>query len=682
MTHQNPQYMSLHQSLNTVSTPDLLLGSSLFPSQPSQQGTDITTHTDSQATTMVFNQPLHTSSQSAFTQVSQLSPSIDLHHSPQTPTNTGIKRTRSQMDSDHPGSLHPPRKRNRTAEEQGRSDSLPHSTQAVDEASTDPSAGSQQGFAPHTPSLGSRLPHLRLLRGGAPQPQPQAQAQTSVPRPPTTPTSAHRPPLAPRMGVSQYSQALSQGSSQMRTQPSQTSQPSQRSSTAGSTSRYKPRSRDGSSKLIDYTRKLLCQLASTSERTAEGYPRVDRDTLERVCDIPKRRLYDVTNPLETLGFVKRCKGRIAWVGGDLGLFDFVPKDALNVANPPVINDPDRASHIETMLIKPTSSRQLSGLRGRVAELRARHQRETIDLIKDGLNWISYRDVDIAVRGILRETAQGSTLPGYEAPSPSLHHPANPSGMPHPQPHMHPGTGHTQPGVGQHHRRGLSTTVEERDKAAALLVGGGQPTVIGIPGSRDTELNVNLGPVGQRSVVAVTSTKPLFVEVVAAKNMQIRPHRDYGMLPSLHYDVLTPKQDYRHSSVDPPHSVGPHRTPGSVAAALSLDLPASRARTAVYSGGLHQQQHGSSTLPVNTTTTTASGGVLPSQIAVPKNFITSDPFRTPMITDLSEIGVERTAGASGDPLFGDRAVTPLSSELLTPCFTDRLTPWGGVDMPFL
>jgi hypothetical protein len=62
-------------------------------------------------------------------------------------------------------------------------------------------------------------------------------------------------------------------------------------------------------------------LSESEARTKDGDVCVGKDEILKITN--KRRLYDVTGPLEAMGLIETTKINIIWTGGKLGGFSFV-----------------------------------------------------------------------------------------------------------------------------------------------------------------------------------------------------------------------------------------------------------------------------------------------------------------------------------------------------------------------
>ncbi|GIQ82120.1 hypothetical protein KIPB_003205 [Kipferlia bialata] len=85
-----------------------------------------------------------------------------------------------------------------------------------------------------------------------------------------------------------------------------------------------PKADAAGSKLRELTRGLLACFSNAAAKSG-----ADSVTVKEVTDflaIPKRRIYDVTNPLEAIGLLRRTRGKLSWTGPPLSSFSF-----LNVA---------------------------------------------------------------------------------------------------------------------------------------------------------------------------------------------------------------------------------------------------------------------------------------------------------------------------------------------------------------
>lgn len=70
------------------------------------------------------------------------------------------------------------------------------------------------------------------------------------------------------------------------------------------------------------------ELADSEARTKDGDVCVGKDEILKITN--KRRLYDVTGPLEAMGLIETTKINIIWTGCRIGAFAFVPPTARNV----------------------------------------------------------------------------------------------------------------------------------------------------------------------------------------------------------------------------------------------------------------------------------------------------------------------------------------------------------------
>lgn len=78
---------------------------------------------------------------------------------------------------------------------------------------------------------------------------------------------------------------------------------------------------------IELARRLICELSTSAARTREGYVCIAKDDLLTITN--KRRLYDVTGPLEAMGVIQTTKLFIIWTGPRLGSFSFVSSSSRN-----------------------------------------------------------------------------------------------------------------------------------------------------------------------------------------------------------------------------------------------------------------------------------------------------------------------------------------------------------------
>lgn len=87
------------------------------------------------------------------------------------------------------------------------------------------------------------------------------------------------------------------------------------------------RERQSTTRSIELARRLICELSTSAARTREGYVCIAKDDLLSVTN--KRRLYDVTGPLEAMGVIQTTKLFIIWTGPRLGSFSFVNSSSRN-----------------------------------------------------------------------------------------------------------------------------------------------------------------------------------------------------------------------------------------------------------------------------------------------------------------------------------------------------------------
>lgn len=69
------------------------------------------------------------------------------------------------------------------------------------------------------------------------------------------------------------------------------------------------------------------ELAESEARTKDGDVCVGKDDILKITN--KRRLYDVTGPLEAMGLIQTTKINIVWTGCKIGCFWFVPANSRN-----------------------------------------------------------------------------------------------------------------------------------------------------------------------------------------------------------------------------------------------------------------------------------------------------------------------------------------------------------------
>lgn len=79
---------------------------------------------------------------------------------------------------------------------------------------------------------------------------------------------------------------------------------------------------------IDLARRLVQELSESAARTKEGHICIAKDELLTITN--KRRLYDVTGPLEAMGLIETNKSSIIWAGPRIGSFSFIPRTACNI----------------------------------------------------------------------------------------------------------------------------------------------------------------------------------------------------------------------------------------------------------------------------------------------------------------------------------------------------------------
>lgn len=84
---------------------------------------------------------------------------------------------------------------------------------------------------------------------------------------------------------------------------------------------------DNKTRSIDLARRIVMELAESEARTKDGDVCVGKDDILKITN--KRRLYDVTGPLEAMGLVLTTKINIVWTGCRIGAFAFVPSAARN-----------------------------------------------------------------------------------------------------------------------------------------------------------------------------------------------------------------------------------------------------------------------------------------------------------------------------------------------------------------
>lgn len=78
---------------------------------------------------------------------------------------------------------------------------------------------------------------------------------------------------------------------------------------------------------IDLARRIILELADSEARTKDGDLCVGKDEVLKITN--KRRLYDVTGPLEAMGLIETTKINIIWTGCRIGAFSFVPSTCRN-----------------------------------------------------------------------------------------------------------------------------------------------------------------------------------------------------------------------------------------------------------------------------------------------------------------------------------------------------------------
>ncbi|TNJ27509.1 hypothetical protein GMRT_10812 [Giardia muris] len=80
---------------------------------------------------------------------------------------------------------------------------------------------------------------------------------------------------------------------------------------------------------IEMARRLILELSRSAARTREGYVCIAKDDLLSITN--KRRLYDVTGPLEAMGVIQTTRLFIVWMGPRLDSFTFVDPTSLNAS---------------------------------------------------------------------------------------------------------------------------------------------------------------------------------------------------------------------------------------------------------------------------------------------------------------------------------------------------------------
>lgn len=84
---------------------------------------------------------------------------------------------------------------------------------------------------------------------------------------------------------------------------------------------------DSKTRSIDLARRIITELADSEARTKDGDICVGKDEILKITN--KRRLYDVTGPLESMKLIQTTKINIIWTGNRLGSYSFVPPGARN-----------------------------------------------------------------------------------------------------------------------------------------------------------------------------------------------------------------------------------------------------------------------------------------------------------------------------------------------------------------
>ena len=84
---------------------------------------------------------------------------------------------------------------------------------------------------------------------------------------------------------------------------------------------------DSKTRSIDLARRIILELADSEARNKDGDGCVGKDEILKITN--KRRLDDVTGPLEAMGLIETTKINIIWTGCRIGAFSFVPATARN-----------------------------------------------------------------------------------------------------------------------------------------------------------------------------------------------------------------------------------------------------------------------------------------------------------------------------------------------------------------
>ncbi|CAL5994636.1 Conserved_hypothetical protein [Hexamita inflata] len=84
---------------------------------------------------------------------------------------------------------------------------------------------------------------------------------------------------------------------------------------------------DTKTRSIDLARKIILELSESEARTKDGDVCVGKEEILKITN--KRRLYDVTGPLEAMGLIETTKINIIWTGCRMGAFNFVQATCRN-----------------------------------------------------------------------------------------------------------------------------------------------------------------------------------------------------------------------------------------------------------------------------------------------------------------------------------------------------------------
>ncbi|KAH0572181.1 hypothetical protein SS50377_26390 [Spironucleus salmonicida] len=84
---------------------------------------------------------------------------------------------------------------------------------------------------------------------------------------------------------------------------------------------------DSKTRSVDLARRIIIEIAQSSARTKDGEVCIGKEDILKITN--KRRLYDVTGPLEAMGLIQSTKINIIWIGCRVGAFNFVPQHTRN-----------------------------------------------------------------------------------------------------------------------------------------------------------------------------------------------------------------------------------------------------------------------------------------------------------------------------------------------------------------